>query len=1164
MILKPISQKLWMVMAMLCLSLSASAYDFLYDGIYYNITDAEQQTVEVTYKNTGFISYDADVIIIPLEVPCGSKTYSVTSIGESAFRDCSSLTSVTIPESVTSIGQLAFHNCSRLTRVRFSDSITSIGDDAFSFCYNLVSLPLPNSLTSIGKYAFFACRSLTLVAIPKSVTSIGDYAFSDCSAIKAVTSWAMEAPSMGEKSFDGLYNKAILRFPDKSINSYLASNWSLFENMEYIVGYDVREIGTGSDGILSYYIIPPKNDNENSVAFVKRGDYKSLTSVLIPERFTDENSNRHYITGICYNAFNGCTALIDVSFSRRSTITTIGENAFRGTSIRAIELPSTVTTIGKSAFNGCNILRSVTIPNTVTAIIDSTFYNSGLTSMTIPNSVTSIGRSAFQRCSSLLLLTIPTSVTSIGVDAFRDCRTLTSVTIPNSVSSIGKYAFYGCSNLRSVTIPNSVTSIGNGAFMECSSLTSVSIPNSVSSIGDYTFYNCTKLEKFTVEDGDVSLKFVSSALTGAPIWELYIGRDWSFTGDTSIFPNITKVTFGGKSSRVPDYAFIGCNHLYSVTIPNMVTQIGEGAFAGCRSLRKFTVEDGDSSLDFGNSALWNSPIATLYMGRYWTGSVAGTRETLTSVTLGDKVTELPIGAFMNCTKLTSVPLPSSLTSIGSYAFRGCSGLTSAVIPNSVTSIGDEAFSGCMTLKSVVTSNSLTSIGSSAFKGCGWLTSVKIPNSMTSIGSSAFSGCKALTSVTIPNSVVSINDETFNGCSGLKSVIIGKSVTSIGSNAFYNCSGLTSISIPNSVVSIDGHAFSGCTNLKALTIEDGDTPLELPKFSGVDFKKLYIGRNFTNSVSTEVEELTIGSKVTTLPEEAFKGCNLGSVVIPNSVNSIGKSAFANCKWLMLLTLSNSITTIPDSAFANCRLIGIVLPPSVATIGNSAFADNRGDSPGSSGLNKIVMGPNVKIIGENAFKGAYADDVFITAQHPPKAPVSAFSRYAKLHVQGEATVDTYYDALICWDRFDGYAMSEPQSLRIEKPSMVKGKLGEQFTLKATLTPTDVDLPYVFWRSSDPEKVYVNNDGKVTVLQDVTAEDNLEIIAETLYHNGPVAKFSFYPITTGVDEIVGDTNATMDVFTLQGVQVLSNATREQFDNLVSGIYIVRSGKDVKKVVK
>ena len=163
----------------------------------------------------------------------------------------------------------------------------------------------------------------------------------------------------------------------------------------------------------------------------------------------------------------------------------------------AVTIPDTtngypVTSVGADAFSGTS-LTSVAIPNSVTSIGQAAFYDcTRLTSATIPDSVTSIGQAAFDECTSLTSVTVPNGVTSIGEAAFIDCTSLTNATIPNGVTGIGEAAFDGCTSLTSVTIPHGVTGIGEYAFSG-SGLTNVTIPNGVTNIGDYAFEDCTNL-----------------------------------------------------------------------------------------------------------------------------------------------------------------------------------------------------------------------------------------------------------------------------------------------------------------------------------------------------------------------------------------------------------------------------------------------------------------------------------------------------------------------------------------------------------------------------------------------------------------------------------------------------------------------------------------------
>ena len=185
-------------------SFSALAYDCKVDNIYYDLNN-EDKTASVTYMGL-YSSDNKDAyvgnIIIPESTTYNGTTYSVTSIGKYAFRDCSGLTSVTIPNSVTAIGEYAFYGCSGLTSVTIPNSVTSIGSSAFSGCSGLTSVTIPNSVTSIGYRAFRDCSGLTSVTIPNSVTSIGDYAFCGCSGLTSVTI-PNSVTSIGDYAFCG-------------------------------------------------------------------------------------------------------------------------------------------------------------------------------------------------------------------------------------------------------------------------------------------------------------------------------------------------------------------------------------------------------------------------------------------------------------------------------------------------------------------------------------------------------------------------------------------------------------------------------------------------------------------------------------------------------------------------------------------------------------------------------------------------------------------------------------------------------------------------------------------------------------------------------------------------------------------------------------------------
>ena len=506
--------------------LSAAVGDwFTYDGVNYIVLSEDDLTAEVARNSSA-----SGDLSIPSIVTYNGSDYTVTSIGYDAFRDCSSLTSVTIPNSVTSIGENAFYWCSSLTSVAIPNSVTSIGYDAFTHCSSLTSVTIPNSVTSIGENAFSWCSSLTSVTIPKSVTSIGDFAFYWCSSLTSIT------------------------IP----NSVTSIGASAFYNCSNLTSVDIP----------------------NSVTSIGYGTFtgcSKLTSVTIP------NS----VTSIADYTFSGCSSLTTVDIP--NSVTSIADYTFSDCgSLTSVDIPNSVTSIGNGTFSKCSSLTSVTIPNSVTSIADNTFSGcSSLTSVTIPASVTSIGDVTFSSCSSLTSVTIPNSVTSIGYGTFMGCSSLTSVDIPNSVTSIGDYAFQYCSSLTSVDIPNSVTSIGNSTFRGCSSLTSVDIPNSVTSIGYETFYHCNSLTSVTIPNSVTSIGsrtfYECSSLTSVTI-----PKSVTSIGEYAFYScsKLTSVTIPNSVTSIGDFAFYGCSNLTSVTIPNSVTFIGVLAFYNCKNLTK--------------------------------------------------------------------------------------------------------------------------------------------------------------------------------------------------------------------------------------------------------------------------------------------------------------------------------------------------------------------------------------------------------------------------------------------------------------------------------------------------------------------------------------------------------------------------------------------------
>ena len=607
----------------------ATSQTFEVDGINYNITDKTAKSVEVA-SNT---NYSGDVII-PSTVNYNDVTYSVTSIGSSAFRSRTGLTSITIPNSVRSIGSRAFYGCTGLT-----------------------SITIPNSVTSIGDWAFYGCTGLTSITIPNSVTSIGHGAFSS-------TAWY-------ENQTDGVVYVSNVCY---SYKGEMPANTSITIKDGTLVIADYAFYGcTG----LTSIEIP---GSVTSIGISAFEDCTGLTNITIP------NSVR----SIGYDVFYSCTGLINIvvdegnsTYDSRDNCNAIIETATNKliAGCRNTVIPNSVTSIGRLAFSGCTGLTSVTIPNSVTSIGDWAFYGcTGLTSITIPNSVTSIGELAFQYCSGLTSVTIGNGVTSIGDRAFYSCTGLTNVAIGNGITSIEENAFEKCTGLQTVNIsdiaswcsinfaneysnplplagnlhlngekvteliiPDNVTKIPHYAFMGCTNIESVTIGNKMTTIEEDAFKDCSGLRAVNINDitSWCSISFeneYSNPLSSAG--DLYLNGE-----------KVTKLIIPENVTTIAGFAFWSCTSLESLVIGKNVTNIGYEAFCRCSSLTELDIQ-----------------------GAPYLEQAAFSRTGMEEINLPEGITNIHNWGFDSSPNLKSFVIPSTVTSLGHYIFQCCDSL----------------------------------------------------------------------------------------------------------------------------------------------------------------------------------------------------------------------------------------------------------------------------------------------------------------------------------------------------------------------------------------------------------------------------------------------------------------------------------------------------------
>lgn len=503
--------------------------------------------------------------------------------------------------------------------------------------------------------------------------------------------------------------------------------------------------------------------------------------------------------------------------------------------------------------------------------------------------------------------------------------------------------------------------------------------------------------------------------------------DYARAEDTPWYGSRDEITYiltqyGVK--KISSYAFAECDKVTEVRIGDVVTEIGNSAFAGCVTLKRIHFlgtktewnaihigENNDALKDVeiictdgtinassvdgemiasgkcGDDLFWyvtkeqkliivgkGDMYDYAYMDAPWYS------EKIRAIQLSERITRIGSFAFLDA-PIDEVNIPDGVKEIGSGAFENCCDLEAIFVPPSVTRIEEYAFSGCQKVSSIKGMQGVKEIGRKAFSFCRKLTEIRLSDSISEIGSEAFGYCEGLTEVRLPQNeeYTVVSGKLFSECKELKTIDIPDNVKSIGENAFERCTELTSVTGMKSVERIEGHAFWSCKNLTDVPLTNQIEEIGVGAFAGCSqLAQINIPRN---DKYTKIENETfwgcqslinveIPDGMVNIGDRAFMGCKkMIQILLPETLKSIESFAFSECENLDTCEIPNGVTRIGASAFSGCKNLGqIIIPESVRSLETRIFRN--------SGLSRITLPKEIGIAPASFENCAELSDVVFT--------------------------------------------------------------------------------------------------------------------------------------------------------------------------------------------
>ena len=828
----------------------------------------------------------------------------VKTIGWQTFSGCTSLETITVPDTVVSFDFYAFKNCTALTDVVIGEDsgLTGVYEGAFYGCTSLKNIALPTTVTEISDYVFYNCKSLLVFPLPETDTLKGiySYAFYGCAGITEIPYFS-NLVEIGEKAFAGT---GVTEYTLPKTVETIAPGLFAGSLLEAIYAEEGNKTYASVDGVL--YM---RDEN----------------GVLDSDKIVIWPAQREYVVGEGLEILSSSdmVSLQNMGVSNiviAEGVKFISDDAFKGnSSLYIITLPESLRNIGHRVFDGCTMLEEIRFNAIAMDDVNSMiFMNAGQfgegIKVAIGENVTKIPAGLFYSSSGSWAM----KITAVEFSENSVCET------------IGESAFFNAVFLENIVLPESLVNIGTAAFYNCSALTSISLPKSVVSIGERAFYNCTSATTVyynAIEADDLTRSSNVFADVGVSKggYEVVFGKDvkripaylFYSTPEFNFVSSLNGVQFSESVESIGEHAFDGCFKLVNLSFPKSLTRIEMDAFYNCKGLKEirfnaptwylgYAFENVGNSVD-GVKIVFGSSVT--HVPESFSSNFAGATITCIEFEEGSICESIGWGAFANCTALSEIVLPASLKTIEAAAFEGCILLTSIVFPEALTEIQNDVFDKCTALEWIyfnATEMKGIASASSPFKRAGNSENglkVIVGANVTKIPESLFRGCSKLVSIEFEENSVceSIGGYAFAETPKLESISFPKSLKMIGSRAFERCSSLKSITLPESLTSIGYNTFGLCESLEEVYFNAVNMTLDK------DYSAFWGAGQSGNGI-----KVVIGSNVTCIPRGLFyvNGTNnpkISNVEFePGSIcGDIGVRAFFNCPDIQVVYISSLV-------------------------------------------------------------------------------------------------------------------------------------------------------------------------------------------------------------------------------------------------------------------